>query len=88
VKLLELLHKSKDNLDEFNLEVAKYRVRNGMSPELVLLYSRMGRLSKLYNHIESHLEDLYRLDILTGEQFEKMLLKEDTDEREDSTGRG
>jgi len=32
-------------LDEFNLEVAKYRVNAGMSQGLVNLYASMGRLS-------------------------------------------
>jgi len=40
------------NLDLFNLEVAKFRLKHGMSTELMTLYASMGRLSHYLEGLE------------------------------------
>ena len=40
------IQKARNELDIFNLEVANFRVQNGMSKELIYLYYLMGRLDK------------------------------------------
>ena len=46
LRLGEMIVEEEKELDDFNLVVAKYRVENGMSLELISLYTRMGNYSK------------------------------------------
>ncbi len=45
VTLMEIIHNEQHNLDLFNLEVAKFRLKHGMSSQLIQLYGAMGKLS-------------------------------------------
>jgi len=44
--LRRVIAQEKHNLDLFNLEVAKFRLEHGMSPQLIYLYVVMGELSR------------------------------------------
>jgi hypothetical protein len=62
MKITEMVKQAQKNLDEFNLEVAQFRVEHGMSTSLTYLYKEMGLLSRGLMALESQAEKVERLD--------------------------
>lgn len=56
--LRELIENEQHNLDLFNLEVAKFRLKYGMSLSLAHLYGRMGKLSKNLMSLEPKIVEI------------------------------
>ena len=65
---LKLLEEQK-KLDKFNLNVAEYRLQNGMSPQLKMLYREMG------SYVEN-LEMMLQKSQYIQESFRKIYMKE------------
>lgn len=70
--LNELLEQEKKDLDKFNLEVAKFRVKYGMSAQLIHLYGAMGRLSKKLIELEQGASNIEAMKNGVGGAFELM----------------
>ncbi len=74
--LKESLEQEKHNLDLFNLEVAKYRLKHGMTTSLIHLYGDMGKLSVSLINTEQHLVDIVSSwENITG-SFQQLIDKE------------
>ena len=65
---LKLLEEQK-KLDKFNLNVAEYRLQNGMSPQLKMLYREMGSYGE-------NLEMMLQKSQYIQESFRKIYMKE------------
>ena len=72
---LKLLEEQR-RLDTFNLKVAEYRVQNGMSPQLKLLYYEMGCYSE-------NLINMFNTANRIEESFRKIYMKEAVPENQD-----
>lgn len=77
VTINQLISKELHNLDLFNLEVAKFRVKYGVSRKLIHLYGAMGRLSQKLLSLQGETLDvsLYWGDIT--DTFQKMKDREE-----------
>jgi len=72
---LRLLEEQK-RLDKFNLNVAEYRLQNGMSPQLKQLYYEMGCYSESLINVFNKAQYIQEL-------FRKIYMKEPTDNHTD-----
>lgn len=85
MKLSEMVEEAQKNLDQFNLEVAQFRLRNGMSQELIHLYAEMGRLSTMLVELRNETLLVERQDDTVAQLFDR--LKEAYSERKGTSGR-
>lgn len=84
MKLTEAIEQASENLDEFNLEVARYRAREGMCPALPHLYGVMGRMSKTLQTLQANAVLLEALDREAEALFTALTAREvKTDESDD-----
>jgi hypothetical protein len=76
VNLGQYLSEERKRLDHFNLNVAEYRVQNGMSPQLKLLYREMGSDGENLEMMISKANNIQ-------ESFRKIFMKEVVPENQD-----
>ena len=76
VNLGQYLSEERKRLDHFNLNVAEYRVQNGMSPQLKLLYREMGSYGENLEMMVSKANNIQ-------ESFRKIFMKEEVPENQD-----
>lgn len=76
VNLGQYLSEERKRLDHFNLNVAEYRVQNGMSPQLKLLYREMGSYGENLEMMISKANNIQ-------ESFRKIFMKEVVPENQD-----
>ena len=72
----EVVKEALKNLDTFNLEVAKFRVEHGMSPDLRQLYVGMGKLNTKLTELEIDALGIEGLDETICSTFRAMRLRE------------
>lgn len=88
----EVVKEALKNLDTFNLEVAEFRVKYGMSPDLRRLYTQMGRLCNKLLELEIDVRNIEDLDNRICDVFKSVKMweegKEVEGEREDSSSGG
>lgn len=83
-----MLEQEKHNLDLFNLEVAKFRLKYGMFTGLIRLYGAMGNLCRRLMAIESEVQGIAcQWGKVTG-SFQLVKDKEERDEGKDTDSRG
>jgi len=71
-----IIAQEKHNLDLFNSEVAKFRVKHGMSSQLVYLYMVMGLLSSKLGILEKDAARIEKHWKLITDSFQAMKDKE------------
>lgn len=59
-------------LDQFNLEVARFRAKYGFSTSMVNLYGKMGRLCQELMNIERHIVRIEALQEEAARSFQRM----------------
>lgn len=89
MRISDVITEAQINLDKFNLKVAEYRVRNGFSPPLRLLYAKMGKLGDALIEMKNFALNRERDDREIERMFKELLAKEAVvNEGEDTTGGG
>ncbi len=75
--LKNIIETEEHNLDLFNLEVAKFRLKHGMSTGLIHLYGAMGRLSKKLMPLKNELEGVEVLWENVVDYFQRLKNREE-----------